>query len=161
MATKILSPTLRARPMTVVVTIGVLAFLGVTALAGGVSLSVGLAAPPEQWLADVPVVDDWLVPGLILGLAFGIGSLVTAFGVWRRPKWRLLAFVERLTGHHWSLPATILIGAGQLTWILLEVIYLPALSALQVIYGCVGLALVVLPVLPPARAYLNVRAPAT
>jgi hypothetical protein len=54
--------------------------------------------------------------------------LITAYGLVRRPRWRLLAWVERLTGCHWSWVVTVVIGTGQLIWIGLEVGYLPARS---------------------------------
>jgi hypothetical protein len=142
----------------VVAVCGVLAFLGVSALGGGIALSLGgAAAPPREWLADVPLVNDWLLPGLVLSVGFGLGSLVTLYGVWRRPAWPWLRFVERAIGHHWSYGATVLLGLGQVLWIGLEVIYLPELSALQIIYGGVGAALIALPALTSVRSYLCVQ----
>ena len=95
------------------------------------------------------------VPGLVLGIGFGLGSLVVGYGMWRRPRWPWLRPVERLTRHHWSWSGTLLIGAGQLVWIGLELVYVPEPSLLQAVYGAVGLALVLLPVLPSARNLLR------
>lgn len=120
------TPTDQRLPL-VYITVGVLGFLGISATAGGAALAVGGSArPPDDWLGGIPVIDSWLVPGLVLGLGFGLGSLVTAYGVLRRPRWPALAIVERGTGHHWSWIATSLIGWGHVGWILLELIYLPA-----------------------------------
>ncbi len=33
---------------------------------------------PHRWLDRIPVIDSWLVPGFVLGVGFGVGSLVTA-----------------------------------------------------------------------------------
>ncbi len=143
------------RPAQVLATVGVLSFLGVSATAGGVALVGGDAAPPQSWLSDIPVVDSWVVPGLVLGLGFGIGSLVTAYGMVRRSRWLWLAGVERLTGYHWSWLATILIGAGHAVWIGLELVFLPELSWLQVAYGAVALILLTMPWLKPMRRYLS------
>jgi hypothetical protein len=115
------------RPRTVTATASVLAFLGVSAVAGGASMLSGIgAALPRAWLEGVPVVDSWLVPGLILGAGFGLGSLITTYGVLRRPRWSWLRPVERLLGQHWSWLAAVLLGLGQLAWISLELIYLPS-----------------------------------
>lgn len=143
------------RPTSVLATIGVLLFLGISAVAGAAALLLGVGAPPGDWLDQVPVVDSWTVPGLVLGIGFGLGSLVTAYGLLRRPGWPWLGFVQRVTGHHWSWAATILIGLGQVCWIARELVYLPGLSALQVVYGGVGLALVLLPMQAPVRTYLR------
>jgi hypothetical protein len=140
------------RPAAVRITIGVLAFLGISAVAGGVALVLGVgAAPPAEWLDDIPFIDSWVVPGLVLGLGFGVGSLLAAFGMLRRPQWAWLAPVERLTRDHWSWIATILIGVGHIAWIVLELIYLRETSDLQIVYGAVGVALVALPMLPAVR----------
>jgi hypothetical protein len=143
------------RPASVLATVGLLGFLGITATAGGLALAGGGAAPPQRWLSDIPLVESWVVPGLVLALGFGAGSLVTAYGMLRRPKWPRLNGVERLTGHHWSWLATLLVGLGHAIWIGLELVFLPQLSWLQVVYGAVALGLLVLPWLEPVRRYLS------
>lgn len=155
MAVVATSACFRHRPAAVNVTIGVLAFLGVTALAGGVAMIFGLGAmPPRDWLAQIPLIDSWVVPGLVLGIGFGLGSLFTAYGMLRLPRWRWLSFVERPTHYHWSWIATILLGLGHVAWIALELIYLPQPSILQAVYGTVGVALLVLPLRSAVRGYL-------
>lgn len=103
---------------------------------------------------DVPLVDGYLVPGLVLGVGYGVGSIITTYGVIWRPQLSWMAWLERVTRHHWSWLATVLLGAGQVAWITLEVIYLPDLSWLQVVFGLLGLTLVLLARLPRVRDYL-------
>jgi hypothetical protein len=145
-----------------VATVAVLAFLGVSAVAGGTALTFGVPAtarPPDTWLRALPLVDSWTVPGLILGVGFGLGSLVTAYGVLRRPRWTAFSGPEHITAHHWSWIATMLLGAGQVVWIGLELVYLPGLSFLEFLYGCVGVALVLLAMTPPVSRHLNPQPP--
>jgi len=147
------------RPAVVRTTIGVLAFLGISAVAGGVALVLGVgAAPPADWLDDIPLIDSWVVPGLVLGIGFGVGSLLAAYGMLRRPQWTWLRPVERLTRHHWSWIATILIGVAHIIWIALELIYLRETSDLQIVYGATGVALVALPLHPAVRRDLALGA---
>ena len=113
----------------------------------------GAVAPPDDWLDRVPVIDSWAVPAVVLGVGFGLGSLLTAFGVAYRPRWP--RFTERLTHRHWSWYATVLIGLGHLVWIALELVYLPATSVHQAVYGAVGVTLVLLPLHPDMRHYLR------
>lgn len=71
------------RPAAVPTIAGVLTFLGLSAFAGGVALVFGAgAAPPEEWLDQIPLIDSWTVPGLVLGVGFGLGSLIAP----RRPR---------------------------------------------------------------------------
>jgi hypothetical protein len=120
-------------------------FLGVSAVAGGVGLVFGNEMFPSGWIDEIPVVTSWLVPGLVLGVGFGIGSLVVGFGMVRRRQSRWLGFLECWTGEHWSWTATLVIGFAHMVWIGLELIYLPSYSWLQAIYGAVGLALFMMP----------------
>ena len=139
-------------------TIGTLAFLGITAILGGVEVTFGLwagAEPPADWLDALPMIDSWVLPGLVLGAGFGAGSLVAAYGMLRRPRTAWLAPVERLTGRHWSWAMTELLGLGMVAWIGLEIGYLPKRSWLEVLYGAVGLALILMPAAPSLRRYLS------
>ncbi|GGK78312.1 hypothetical protein [Mangrovihabitans endophyticus] len=148
----------RPRPTAVTIAVGVLAFLGVTAVLGGVELAFGLwisEPPPADWLDAIPLIDGWVLPGLVLAVGFGLGSLVAAYGMLRRPRTAWLAPVQRLTGHHWSWTMTIGLGLGMIAWIGLEIVYLPARSWLEALYGAVGLALVLMPALPPVGRHLS------
>jgi hypothetical protein len=134
-------------------------FLGLTAAAGGAEMVVfraGNSYLPPAWLDRLPLIDSWLGPGLVLSLGFGIGSLVTTYGLLRRPRWRLTVPIERLTGQHWSWTASVLLGVGLIAWITLEVIYLPDRSWLEAVYGLLGILLATLPWSRPARADLRV-----
>jgi hypothetical protein len=149
------------RPVSVVASIWLLTFLGVSAVAGGTALVFGRLeegmVPPTEWLDALPLIDSWLVPGLVLGIGFGLGSLLAGYGVWRRPLWSWASFIETPTGHHWAWLATMLIGLGQATWIALELLYLPELSWLMAVYGPLGLALFLLPWTRSMRDHLRMR----
>ena len=61
------------------------------------------------------------------------------------------------TGEHWSWLAAMVLGAGQVLWIALELVYLPAVSWFHPLYGAVGLALALLPLRASVRADLAVE----
>jgi hypothetical protein len=147
------------RPGLVITLITILFFLGITALAGGIALTFGLGTEEtmlsEDWLAYFPLIDSWVIPGLVLGIGFGLGSLFTGYGVLRRPEWLWARFVEEPTGHHWAWLATILLGLGHVIWIGLEFIYLPDISWLMVLYGPIGMALLLLPLTRTVSGYLR------
>jgi hypothetical protein len=110
-----------------IVCIGGLVLLGVGALAGGIAL---VAAPDGSamhfstaLLAGSPF-PDYLVPGLILGGLFGVGSLVVAaMGLRRHRLAPFLAFG---------------IGTGQMIWIVVELAIIDELSFLHPVMFIVG-----------------------
>ena len=131
------------RPFTGKAAIGALGFVGVTAVAGGFEMLAfpeGNVFVKQEWLDDLPV-SDYRLPGLVLGVGLGVGSLVTAYGLLRRPEWRRLAGLERATGRHWSWSATAATGAGLAGWILLEVVLIPERSAIEALYGALAAGL--------------------
>ncbi|MFB6130047.1 MAG: hypothetical protein ABEJ28_04395 [Salinigranum sp.] len=118
--------------------------LGVSALFGGGSL---LADPtgstmnmPVEWLAGTPF-RDYTIPGAILFGAFGVGSGVVLYGIARRREWAWIAAV--------------CLGAGQVGWIVVQVLLLGTVNVLHFVYGGLGLALAALALLPSVREDLR------
>jgi hypothetical protein len=110
------------------IAVGLLIWLGIGALAGGVAL---VAAPdgsimhmPLSWLAGSPF-PDFLVPGLILGGLFGVGSFAVAgLGLWGRRAAPFLAFA---------------LGCAQMIWIVVELAIIRGISVLHPLYFLTGL----------------------
>jgi hypothetical protein len=147
----------RPLPITADIAIGLLIVLGLGAVAGGWGMTFGAGGSsllPDEYLDELPLVSNWVVPGLILLLGFGVGSLVTAYGVARQPSWRWLAGLERLTGYHWSWLATLVVGLGQMVWIFLELISI-SFSWLMPVFGLIGLGIFLLALTPSFRHNLR------
>ena len=72
---------------------------------------------------------DYLIPGLILGGLFGVGSLVVAAMGLRR--WRVAPFLA------------FAIGCGQMIWIVVELLIIRELSFLHPTFFLVGLVIAV------------------
>jgi hypothetical protein len=134
-----------------IVTVVVLVVLGLGALAGGAAL---VSAPDgsvmgfhTDLLAGSPF-PDFLVPGLILGGLFGVGSFVAAIGGLRRARWApFLAFA---------------IGCGQMIWIVVELAIIHELSFLHPTMFGLGLVIAVAAVpwgWPVVAAWRSARRP--
>jgi hypothetical protein len=146
------------RPLPVRVAIGLLVFLGLTAFGGGVEMLLfptGNEFVPGEWLDHIPIVETWVLPGLVLGIIFGVGSLLAAAGLLWRPRWTRLHRVESATDRHWSWIATVLLGIGLLAWIGLEVILLPERDLIELLYAAIAIALIVLAWNRTVRAWLS------
>jgi hypothetical protein len=147
----------QTRPHNVVWIGTLLLVLGIGAVGGGWAMTFGIGDGTmlsDEYLEALPLVNSWVIPGLVLMLGFGVGSLVAAYGVLQRPHWNWASGIERATGHHWSWIATIVIGAGQVIWIGLEFIFIP-FSWLMPTFGLVGFALALLPLTTSVRDHLQ------
>jgi hypothetical protein len=107
-----------------------LAILGLGALAGGAAL----VARPDGSVMQLPLnyldgspFPDFLVPGLILGGLFGVGSYAVVGLGWRNVRLApFLAFA---------------IGCAQMIWISVELAVIKELSFLHPLFFCVGLGI--------------------
>jgi hypothetical protein len=110
--------------------VALLVFLAVGAAAGGAALVYrpdgSVMQMPLSMLAGSPF-PDFLVPGLILGGLFGVGSLAVAIlGLRASPVAPFLAFA---------------IGVGQMIWIVVELAIIKGVSILHPLFFGVGLAI--------------------
>lgn len=148
---------------------GVLGFLGVTALGGGLEMIAfphGNRYLPASLLDEIGL-DSFALPGVVLASGFGVGSLVVRSGLRRRWRWPLLAPVERRTGRHWSWAGTVTLGVGFTAWMGLEMVLFeppwrtePAEDAiaayvLEGVYGATAVVLLALPWQRPVRDALR------
>lgn len=149
------------------VLVGLLVLQGLSGLGGGLAM---LAAPDGSvigidtaWLEEVPIIDDWLIPGLFLSGVLGVGPLLVAWAILRRPRLAWATRIEAATGRHVSWSASVAIGVTLLLFLLYEAQILNSEEArmLQWIFGSVGLAIAVLPFTPPIRRDLEVDPSAT
>jgi hypothetical protein len=145
------------RPISLRWLLGCLAFLGVSAAFGGIVLTLN---PTGTWL-QIPLsilrfspFRDFLIPGLILGIVFGIGSFATLLALWFRPVWSFGTALTGFTGAHWSWSASLAVGLGQVIWIVTEMLMVRGADWLQFVYGGLGLLIVLLTVQPSLRRYL-------
>ncbi len=111
--------------------------LSIGALGGGLALIIGprgeIMPLPLLALAGSPF-DTYLVPGLILFGALGLGPLVAARLAWLR--------------HPLAPTAALVVGAGLLVWVAVEVAIIGYTNEppLQAIYGILGVAIVLVAV---------------
>lgn len=138
--------------------LGALGFIGATAVAGGVEMVLaphGNVFVKGEWLDHLPGIDSYVVPGLVLGVGLGGGSLLAAYGIWRRPTWRRLAAVERATGHHWALAATAAVGLALSAWLTAEILLIPERSSIEVLYAALAIGLLAACGSPSFRSWLS------
>jgi len=134
----------QSRPITVYLLVAALLFQGLSGVAGGIGLILDPSGRslqlPLNWLEGSPF-SDYLIPGWILLLVLGIFPLIVFYGLWRRQYWGWLG--------------ALLVGLALIIWIAVEILiigYQPQ-PPLQLIYGTLGLIILILALLPGVQRY--------
>ena len=111
----------RAGSIGRIVAIAGLLLLGLGAIAGGITLVTapdGSAMGFSLDLLDGSPFPDYLVPGLVLGGLFGVGSFVVAWLGWRRhPAAPFLAFAIGCAQMIWIVVQLAIIGTENLSFL--------------------------------------------
>jgi hypothetical protein len=143
------------RPAAVTALIVAQLFLALGALAGGATLM----ASPKGGAIKLPLSDlrgspfsDFLIPGVILFVVLGVGPVIVAWALLRRPRVTALAAVNPFRRQYWGWTASGVIGVGLVIWIAVEAVIIPY-SFLQPFYAAVGIVIIALTLAPSARAY--------
>ncbi len=152
---EVILDTPTGRPATVVALVVVQIFQAIGALAGGAVI----VASPKGGIIKMPMSDlkgspfsDFLIPGIILFVVLGVGPLVVAWALLRRPRSAALEAVNPFRHEYWGWTLSGMIGVGLVIWIAVEMLIVP-LSFLQPFYAGVGLVIIALTLTPPVRAY--------
>lgn len=136
----------RHRPIALNALMIILAFQGLSGVAGGLGLvldpSGSLLAIPIEWLDGSPF-GDYLIPGIVLLVGLGVFPLILVTFMWR--------------GIPWSLDAGAGVGVILLVWLGIEIFvigYQPV-PPFQAVYAAVGISIIVLAYAPSVRAEYN------
>jgi hypothetical protein len=114
-----------------IVSIILLAFLGISAILGGGALVIdpsGKSIEMPISLIEHSPFSSFLIPGLILFLFNGVSSIIIAVLVLKKNKYSPLLIFSQ--------------GVVQTIWIIVQIIIIRQTDILQYIYGFVGLALI-------------------
>jgi hypothetical protein len=133
----------------------VLAFVGL----GGMYGSLMMLADPSgarlgmttDLLTHGPF-SDYLFPGIVLLVFNGLLPLVVAYGLLVRPDWPAAERLNVYKNRHWAWTYALYTGFGLCIWINVQLLMINAHSALQPVFGLVGVLILALALLPGVMA---------
>jgi hypothetical protein len=111
---------------------------------------------PVSDLARTPF-QNFLLPGLLLILIWGFGSLLVLTGLWVRPQWSVFSWLNSLTHEHWAWALSVTLGVGLVIWLLVQFSTLPAVAHVQYILVILALLLIMVPMAPSVREYYQIE----
>lgn len=102
-------------------------------------------------MLDNSIFQNYLVPGIILLVVFGLAPLFVIYGLIRRPRIRWPERLNLLCDHYWAWTFALYIGVGQVIWINIQTLILNRVDLLHTIYSSLGLLILCVGLLPQVR----------
>lgn len=148
------------RPLSILSLSLVLALLAVGALQGGIAMVTNPIDPlgmSPTFLDGTPVA-DYFWPGLFL-IGIALASLVTTAGLLFNWTWKWARPIEASIGFRWPWLGAVSTGTILLVFEIIELFMVPFHPVMHPLLIAGSLAIVALPNLPSARAFLSAGPP--
>ncbi|WP_379128031.1 hypothetical protein [Paenibacillus sp. sgz500958] len=149
-------PLGQRRPRAVLMLYFLQLFLGLGAIGGGLALIIDpsgeMMGMPFSLLKRTPF-SDFLFPGVILLVVFGLFPLTVVYGMIRRPEWKLADRVNPFKELHSCWALSLYIGFGQIIWIMVQTYMVNGVGIIQVVYMSLGLLIQIFTLLPAVQRY--------
>jgi len=131
-----------------------LGFLSIGAFYGGIVFIL----KPDGSVYDIPTeilqnspFKNFLIPGIILLVTFGITPVYIIYALIRKPENRFLQKLNLLHDHHFAWTFTIYTGIGLIIWINIQTLIFNSVDALHTIYSTYGILILCIALLPGTR----------
>jgi hypothetical protein len=134
--------------------IGLLIFLGFSAIGGGIYLIVspsGELIGMTLSLLDKSPFSDFLIPGIILLTILGIAPLLIVIGLIKKPASNSAERINFFKDMHWTWSFAVYIAFALIIWIQIEVMFIRTYDSLQTFCSFLGLAILFVLLLPQVR----------
>jgi hypothetical protein len=136
-----------------------LGFLSIGAFFGGIAFIIrpdgSLFQMPVEMLANSPF-KDFLIPGIILLLTFGVFPAYVIYGLIKKPESKFFSSLNLLYDHHFAWTFSVYIGVGQVLWINIQTLVLNSVDILHTIFSSLGLLIICIALLPRTRKHYKV-----
>lgn len=129
--------------------------------ASGIYGGIALITDPTGESLDMPITflqgtpfSNYLIPGPILFILLGAFPAFTFFGLVSRKRWKWADALNIYSNKHWSWAFSLYISVMLIFWIDMQVMLIGYNHFIQTLYAIVGLAMLVMALLPPVmRSY--------
>ncbi|MNI23400.1 hypothetical protein D3C73_769860 [compost metagenome] len=148
-------------PHTVKILILLHAALGLGAVFGGGSLVLDptgkmIGLPIE--IMKVKLFSNYMIPGILLLVVFGIGPLVLVVELLLKRDCKLGQKLNSLKPMHWSWTFSLYTAFGLIIWIMVQMYVLNAVAIVHLVYVGWALAIQIVTLLPSVREYYEPKA---
>jgi hypothetical protein len=136
-----------------------LGFLSLGAFYGGIIFIIkpdgSVFGMPSDLLKNSPF-ENFLIPGIILLVTFGISPAFTIYGLLKKPDNKFFNRFNLLYDYHFAWTFAIYIGIAQIIWINIQTLMLNSVGIIHTIYAGLGISIVCIALLPQTRKHYKV-----
>jgi hypothetical protein len=140
--------------------IALLVFLSIGAFYGGIVLITSpdgaLFKMPVEMIKNSPF-NDFLIPGIILLITFGIFPAFVIYGLIKMPESKFCNRLNLLYDYHFAWTFAVYIGFAQIIWINIQTLILNAVDIIHTIYSSLGILIVCVALLPQTRRHYKLQ----
>jgi hypothetical protein len=135
-----------------------LGFLSIAAFYG----SIGFIIQPDGSLFNMDrnmlknsIFDNYIVPGLILLVLFGLIPIFVVFCLIKKPNNKLLERLNLFKDYHFSWTFAVYLGFALIIWINIQTLILNFVEIIHTIYSSLGILIIIIALLPSVRMNYN------
>ncbi len=132
-----------------------LAFLGLSAIAGGGALII---SPSGKLLGGLPLsilerspFNDFLIPGIILFVVLGLVPSLLVFFLLKKTENKFAEYFNFFKDMYWAWSFSIYIAFALIIWIQVETIFVQGVGWLQTFYMFYAIPIIFVALLPQVR----------
>ena len=133
-----------------------LGFLSIGAFCGGIAFIIrpdgSLFQMPVEMLNNSPF-KDFLIPGIILLLTFGIFPAYVIWGLIKKPESKFFNSLNLLYDHHFAWTFSVYTGIELIIWIDIQTLILNSVNILHTIYSGMGILIICVALLAQTRKH--------
>jgi hypothetical protein len=136
-----------------------LGFLSLGAFFGGIVFIISpdgsIFGMPLNFLINSPF-KNFLIPGIILLVTFGIFPVYTIYGLLKKPDNKFFNNLNLLYDYHFAWTFAVYTGIALIIWINIQTLILNAVGIIHAIYAGLGILIVCVALLPQTRKHYKV-----
>jgi hypothetical protein len=131
-----------------------LGFLSLGAIYGGLALSIY----PDGSFFEIPIdllknspFENFLIPGIILLVTFGLFPIYIIYSLVRRPDSNILQKLNLFHDYHFSWTFSVYLGFALIIWINIQTLIFNDVDIIHTVYSSFGILIVCIALLPKTR----------
>jgi len=142
--------TRKNRPFSCYILLILIGIQALSGLSGGLTLIIDPSGEMIQMPASIlhyGIFPDFLIPGVILFTLLGLFPVIAFIGLIRRKPSRL-GVLNIYTDRFWGWSYALYTGIMMLIWIFVEIYIIDAVALLHLLYGLLGVAILIAVLIP-------------